>query len=400
MIKYKIIFFEFFFILLTINILIKSQSLTNIIRIGDNGFSYVNIANFSNGDIVIETTSNKGNAKRIFYGLKNNGEYFFHKKGKSTLFYSMNSELNDNSIYSKNESEIFTIKVNDTNKEYLVSVSKKEQYCELYDFDSNNIYKVKSSIFLGVEMTSIRQSSSDFIINGENYIIFPFLSNNILKVIKIMIKSKDIEDIENNVEIKEQYTYDFGELIVGNSVSCFKADEFDIIICFILNKYSSYSSYSVFSIIVLDKELKKKTSETFQINSFYQNSFYKCIKWRNNVGAFFYYQLNNNKNKIFPYFSLRYYKQSTNEVLYYNSNSYQDIEINYKDTQFNIDSSLNDIVKLNEKKICFSTISENKEILYIILINLYQGYLNIRYYPIEIFNLYGYKFFSEIRFFL
>ena len=274
MLNYKNIFFEFIFILLSINNLTKSQIITNIIWIGDEGFSYENFANYSNGDIIVETTSNLS-PKRIFYGLKNNGEYFFNKNGISTPFYSINSGLNNNPIYSKNESEIFTIKVKDTNTEYLVSVSKKEQFCELYDFDSNNIYKIQSSVFLGSEMTSIMESSSDFYNDGNNYIIFPFLSNNILNVIKILIKSKDIEDIENNIEINKQYIINYGEITFGNSISCYKADAYDIFTCFILYQLSGNS---VFTIFVLDDQLNEITKEQFQISGFYQNSFYKCIK--------------------------------------------------------------------------------------------------------------------------
>ena len=109
MLKYKNIFFEFIFILLSINNLTKSQIITNIIWIGDEGFSYVNFANYSNCDIIVETTSNQS-PKRIFYGLKSNGEYFFNKNGKSTLFYSINSGLNNNPLYSKNESKFLHLK--------------------------------------------------------------------------------------------------------------------------------------------------------------------------------------------------------------------------------------------------------------------------------------------------
>ena len=59
---------------------IKTQLITNIIWIGDKGFRYINFANYSNGDMIIETTSNPGNSKRMFYGLKNNGEYLFKQK--------------------------------------------------------------------------------------------------------------------------------------------------------------------------------------------------------------------------------------------------------------------------------------------------------------------------------
>ena len=75
------------------NEIIKTQLITNIIWIGDKDFRYINFANYSNGDMIIETTSYPGNSKRMFYGLKNNGEYLFQKEGKLTLYYSMNYQI-------------------------------------------------------------------------------------------------------------------------------------------------------------------------------------------------------------------------------------------------------------------------------------------------------------------
>ena len=85
-IKYKE---NIFFDILTLIKIIKAKNLTNIIWIGDKDFRYVNFAKLSNGDMVIETTSFPGNYKRMFYGLKNNGEYYFKENGKTTPFYSI-----------------------------------------------------------------------------------------------------------------------------------------------------------------------------------------------------------------------------------------------------------------------------------------------------------------------
>ena len=51
------------------NEIIKTQWLNNIIRIGDKNFRYVNFANYSNGDLIVETTSCPGSSKRMFYGI-------------------------------------------------------------------------------------------------------------------------------------------------------------------------------------------------------------------------------------------------------------------------------------------------------------------------------------------
>ena len=57
--------------------IIKTQWFNNIIRIGDKDFRYVNFANYSNGDIIVETTSCPGNSKRMLYGIKSNGRPYY-----------------------------------------------------------------------------------------------------------------------------------------------------------------------------------------------------------------------------------------------------------------------------------------------------------------------------------
>jgi hypothetical protein len=52
------------------NSIIKTQWLNNIIQIGPLNYRYINFASYSNGDMVVETTSFPSDPKRYFYGLK------------------------------------------------------------------------------------------------------------------------------------------------------------------------------------------------------------------------------------------------------------------------------------------------------------------------------------------
>ena len=61
----------------------------------------------------------------------------------------------------------------------------------------------------------------------------------------------------------------------------------------------------------------------------------------------------------------------------------------------NIDISLNDLIKLNDSKICFTSINGDKKDLYITIIHEYDKVnkkIKIKYYLIHMFNLYHYKF--------
>ena len=78
--------------------------------------------------------------------------------------------------------------------------------------------------------------------------------------------------------------------------------------------------------------------------------------------------------------------------------SYIDSSITLQKYLFNNNLLLNDIVKLTAKKIAFSTVSTNKEKMYIIIINILENKnIKVRYYSIDSFALYRYKIYLDIR---
>ena len=62
------------------NDIIKTQWITNIISIGEENSRFINFANFSNGTMIIEVSSDPGNNKRIFFGINSDGSYLFPKE--------------------------------------------------------------------------------------------------------------------------------------------------------------------------------------------------------------------------------------------------------------------------------------------------------------------------------
>lgn len=134
------------------NQIVKTQWLNDIIWIGDQNFRYINIANNSNGDMIVETTSYPPSEKRIFYGINRDGNPFFKD---NNFFNSINvTEQAGNQDKGRFEGEIFFAKSTIDNKEYLVSVGKNFQYVEVYNFINNAIlYQLPSTSFLGKEIT-------------------------------------------------------------------------------------------------------------------------------------------------------------------------------------------------------------------------------------------------------
>ena len=60
---------------------------------------------------------------------------------------------------------------------------------------------------------------------------------------------------------------------------------------------------------------------------------------------------------------------------------------------------LNDIMTINENKICYVSSAIDKEKIYIIILQLYKNdeILITRYYIIDIYGLYNYKLYSELQ---
>ena len=390
------------------NQIIKTQLITNIIWVGEDDFRYINFANYSNGDMILETSSCPGNSKRIFYGLRKNGEYFFEKDGQITPFYSINvREQLNNTNNARYESENFIIKLKEEGiqKEYLVSMGKLSQYCELYDFDLNDINQKKSSEILGNPMISSREVAKNLLIGNDNYIIFcSWLISSDKYIFNVKKLKFDSNKLETGIIMKKEFNYEIeNSNSITYSTSCFITNT-NYIICMMTYRESitttnflkiTTTTYNPkFIIYAFDKELNKLKEKSYDLKDFYQSSFSKCIYLRGNLGVFAYYDLNKDNNIVFPYIYEILYNSTSGQIINYITDP---IEINYNNKAFNKNQLLNDIVRISINKACFSTTSEDKETLYIILVYSKEKKFILRFYSIEIFRLYNYKFLLDIR---
>jgi hypothetical protein len=97
--------------------------------------------------------------------MKKDGRELFYKDNKWRYNYTMEGED------IRYEAEIFVVQINgetdeeNNGKEYLVSIAKKKQYAELYDFDNDKIYKKDSSILLDSEMAGPKGCALNITIN-------------------------------------------------------------------------------------------------------------------------------------------------------------------------------------------------------------------------------------------
>ena len=245
-------FFVLFFFLLILRNHISQQY--EITTIGDKDFRYVNFATFSNGDMIVETMSDKS-SKRMFYGINSEGRPLFNSlsTGKKTNYYSIEPEEQQENRY---ESEIFIV-TNDEGKEFLVNIEKNQSYIELYDFNENRINKINTT---NIQMNSIIGTIFNYYWNANKYIIFAFTKNDY-----ICLKSFYFE---NNTFNEGLITFE-KDNNSGYLISCFVTDSKYtkcIYLCYIqLKIYYKTRKYNYICIIALDNDLIEKKDISFKI---------------------------------------------------------------------------------------------------------------------------------------
>ena len=307
------------------NSIIKTQWLTNIIKIGDLNFRYVNLVTFSTGDMIVETTSYPKNITRKFFGLQPNGLPYFGE----TNHYSIDATEPAGKDRERYEAEVFIGIINEgenKDKEYLASIPKSNQYAELFDFSSNKMHQKLTTEIFGSEIGNYRGGIVNYKLVNNQYYVLAFkttLSNTDTFVFKrFKIKGLGFGPKQGfEVDKTTQFTIN-----VGTSISCFVSDS-QIIICsyYLVNKYDyMYTTYcNFFAHNALDLHLQELNTTTYgsttgacypYTSSYYNdnpNSFTKCIHLKEDVGVFVYYNLiyyyiNNNNNNYNNYYNNYY----------------------------------------------------------------------------------------------
>ena len=365
------------------NPLIQTQWLNDIIQVSPATFTYIDITTTLNGDLLVETSSSSSSLVNIrhFYGFKKNGRGYFIDK-------ITNKEINNysiNSINSRYESFLFSIKLNDKNddNEYLISIAKdSSRNIELYDFKNDRIYEeVLKTFFHSLQVRCIKASVIKVSNIENNYILgiiglkFEPTAVGYFYLIKLIFNSKDI--VANDPIVKTEKTVSSSARIV----SCFETEK-KYIMCFYQNVSLEYV------IGIYDNDLKNKTFLSIEDGSPNDLVFFKAIHFTGEVGAFGYYIYNDTESHL--YIQFKKYDDETNSISnYFISNPL--IIIDKGGNLINI-TRCNDMIKLSDSKLCFTAYHGSNEKLYIIIVNNYDGEkIKIRYYYVNIYSLYYYK---------
>ena len=134
------------------NDIIKTQWLNNIILFNDYKYRYCCFSINSKGDMIAEYSTEEKNGIRLFYGLKQDGNFFFKNSNDSnipTKIVTIKDKDGNFSIrYESNSLFVSVNNISDTN-EYLIGISLYYGNVELFNLESNNESFIQTQNFTG-----------------------------------------------------------------------------------------------------------------------------------------------------------------------------------------------------------------------------------------------------------
>ena len=401
---YKNNYYNIFFILIILNILIfqtkenNNQILNDVIIVGEQNYRYINFVTTSKGVMFLETSPDPGDIGRIFYGINPDGScYFRDSSGKKSYFYKKYSDNNQ-----RTESEIGYFKLNSNNpnysdKEYLISIS--QNYTEILDIEDfeDNFKLYKTSEFISHNLIPVNWiwSFNNLIENNLNYFYLGFivhissLNYYLLYLEKYSFEFSEATQIISIKEINDNLDLTYDKKILR----CYFTEN-TYYICFYYNFFENTEGKTLFNSYLLiayyknlEVKIKKKFESIEDKNTLY---FFKAIHLRNEIGCLIYY-LSDSQPPMIKIMEL--HTSINNFISCINSNTA--LSHNYS---YNTGILLNDLIKVSNEKICFSSSSSDKSQLIISIISFYNiNKFTIRYYILNIFNLLNYKFLFDIK---
>ena len=386
------------------NTIVKTQWINNIIKIGGLTYRYINFASYSNKDMVIETTCYEGEPKRYFYGLKANGRPLFKDKqtNKETPYYMIETNEEKHPHKGKYESEAIVIKSSEENenngKEYFLSVSKLECYAEIFDFENDKIYYKPITKF-NPPFKSIKTFRHSFFpfksTNNKYYYFFGFIGDDSYdedKNLTINLQKHIFNSVSEFSE-KKSTTGKIQTILkgYGRIVSGFQTSSGLIITFYLIKPDNIY-----FNIRKYETDFTDPIDYKFESNVNFLENYYKCIFLKGEIGVFSYFKYDN--QIIYPFLMFKEFDIKNNSFKDFLPSKYTNSQIRLDRRQFFGAVLINDIIRLNENKICFSTVVTDKETIYIILVNVFgQNEIKVRYYSIFGYELYHFKILYELR---
>ena len=401
--KFYIKFFIFLITTLTLFLkTIKSYSLNDIIIVGEKNFRYVSFASTPKGEMFFLTSSDKNNNNRIFYGINKDGSGYFEDSKNNEKIFIYKKEV---VMHFQIDSELGYIKLNtnlEKEDEYLMNFNN--YYIEIYNYKnlSYDVSIAMTNFLLKLNDTfdTYIWSLNNKIENNINYLFMGFIYKQIIDndetflfyLYKIQFKLDESGNnliLDINAKISKP-TYD------RKIISCYITEK-NYILCIFFYYYileiGDKLFFHFYSIYSYDTNLELLGMEDLEIDDEKELCFFKSVYLREEIGCYIYYLSYND----LP--SLRAIKYSrvnniSNFESYFTNTTLEKIE----SFNYNKNIKLNDLIRINNKTVCFTSVSKDKLSLIVVMIDiLYYDIYSIRYYLIKIYELKKLKFYFETK---
>ena len=352
------------------NDIIKTQWLSNIIRF-DDLYRFVSFAINSKGDMIAEfSVEHDTSGKRLFYGLKQEGNYFFKNSDGSEAPTKI-VIINDSSdrIDSKNLFISLNNNTEDTN-EYLLSVSIYHGNFEIFDFESN----INSFV-------DTKECTGYLIYTSRSQIIKLNDQDEKNKYLFIFVGQRKT-DLTYHYFYLVLQIYSFSKKTIGINDG-YKIEKFIEKTCFSIRAVGGYTTDTnrivifyfnekKFKIMAFNYTLDKLFDKPLFNNEININGdrsiFLKCISLKGDLGVFAYYL---GENETDPQIKLEEINDTGFEEKF-------SVSINFGEYRFHTEPRLSDLMKINDNRFSYVACSTDKSMLFILLFDLYNNDNNLK----------------------
>ena len=333
-----------------------------------------------NGDMIIEFSLNPSEGKkRLFYGLKKNGRYYFPNEPVYKEISEMQCDSCSSSYRGRFESRNLFVSLNtDTSKskQYLFSVSTYYALVELIDIENNlNYFAWNVTDFLGLTRPIFSYEYSLFEVSNNVYII-AFIES---AGYSYNSDTKKDEEFSNTTSIKKFQldsfsSTDYNTILAsdiltdsydGRTVSALKLKSSNFILLLYVKKNGLYYArvYNE-NLVYQNKEYKIWDSKKLWAGN---GIFFKGISVKDDYVAFAFYTDGDSRKSLV--FRLAIF------------NNGDDLDYKYKiffnSVDFRQDIQSNGFYKLTEDRLVLFT-TEDYEILHMFLFDFYNNYAGLK----------------------
>jgi len=318
----------------------------------------------SKGDMIIEYSYNQ---YRLFYGLKNDGKFYFTEITKEIEI--TNDTINSDIIQRLESLNLFVSLMNDINKEkeYLMSISSNTAILELHDFESNtyNISEAKTVFNSDNGIYSyIFQILEKKFNNENNYYCIYIINDN--SQYNINIKKFDFSN------------FNFGSPIASNPITVENINENKITSSIIIDYYDLIAIFfirsSYINVYFYNYNLEYKgnyVGNQFSINSYSAQEnglFFKSYYLYDKYIAFIYF----NDEYNFNFYILFLNKESDYSYSFISNNTYT-----RGGMMFKTDITMNEFLKIDNNRFVFLT-TNNYYLYYFYFFDLYNDFQELK----------------------